>query len=144
MAYDNIRFGETPARCICIGVGNYPYTGTATITVHLDRRDAQPIATIPISAENANSTVMANIEPTTDTHHVFLRFNYSIATRANAFQLTSIQFTTQTAEEAANGINQVKASQTQNGLYYDLSGRTLSQKPQKGLYIHHGNIYSAP
>ncbi|MBE6254747.1 MAG: carbohydrate-binding protein [Prevotella sp.] len=159
VVYDNMRFGNTPAHSIAIGVGQYPYTGTATVSVYLDKMAGEPIATIPLSQGNADNYVFADIQPTTGIHHVFLRFAYSTRSRTNAFQLTSLQFSTQSAQELSDGIIGIRTGKLEDGngdceshspsgkeavgKYFDLQGRRLSRAPQHGLYIseHRKKIY---
>ena len=161
VAYDNMRFGDTPAHSIAIGVGRYPYTGTATVSIYLDEMAGEPIATIPLTQDNADSYVFADIKPTTGTHHVYLRFAYSTRTRINAFQLAQLQFSIQSASELADGIHEIEGqyvpfsasprfvcneSSTFNlpsSISYDLSGRRLKRLPHKGLFIKGGKLRNA-
>ncbi len=143
VAYDNIAFGTTPVQSIALSIGRYPYTGNATVSIYLDKMEGDPLATLDITRDNVESTVVADIPPTVGTHHVYLKFAYSITARTNAFQLRTLQFSTQTSQEFADGIEEIDNKEIANynwisGKYFDLSGRQVNPGRQKGLYIVNG------
>ena len=150
--YDNVDFGTTPAQSLAVRLGRVPYTGTATVQVCLDRKDSEPVATLTATKENDNGVVLAATQPITGAHHVYLRFGYSTKSRPNAYQMASLQFSTQTAEELSAGIGETMRdgengtkrkgeSETMVKVPFDLSGRRTTPHPH-GLYITDGRKYS--
>lgn len=138
-AYDNMDFGDTPAQCLVLTIPSYPYDVDGSVEVCLDKYDAEPIGTLPLTQADADGkTVYIAITPTTGIHHVFIRYNFRTASRPNAYQISTLQFSTQTAEELSDGID-IPLADEEETIIYDMLGRRISRGDmQQGLYIVNG------
>ena len=141
--FDNVDFGTETAQSMALTLGKFPLTGTATIQVYLNQLAGDPVATLTATRDNANGVVFAPTQPITGRHHVYLRFGYSTKSLANAYQVVSVQFSTQTVEELSTSIGE-KTRNGENEIMrdgiFDLSGRPASSR-QKGIYIINGKKY---
>jgi len=137
---DNVDFGEETARSVAIDVSSLPGTATGTVEIYFDRMEGTPAGVCRLEGLDADATwhtVLADIEPTTGRHHVFLRFTCSTA-RSKAYQADQFCFYTETAD-IVTGVRSAEP-ETEKGekgvsRCYDLSGRCLRRPPLHGTFI---------
>lgn len=123
-AYNNLDFGDTPVQSLAVTIPKYAYEPLGAIEVCMDRVDAEPIATIPLSHEVDGQTVVAAVQPVTGVHHVFFRYLFDTNSRSNAYQVGTFQFSTLSVDELT-GIGTVP-SESANEMIYDLQGRVVN------------------
>lgn len=136
--YDNVDFGEQTARSIAVEVSSPETTSTGTVEIYFDRMDGTPAGIVEIKDLDATATwhtLYADITPTTGQHHVYLRFTSS-STRAKIYQADQFCFYTETADVVQTGVRQPQANiANEITTYYDLNGRQLPTRPQRGPFV---------
>ena len=131
-------FGEQTARSIAVEVSSPETTSTGTVEIYFDRMDGTPAGIVEIKDLDATATwhtLYADITPTTGQHHVYLRFTSS-STRAKIYQADQFCFYTETADVVQTGVRQPQANiANEITTYYDLNGRQLPTRPQRGPFV---------
>lgn len=118
----NADFGEEGAQSF-----KFIAQGTGTLEIRLDKKTAEPAATIDFSSTSMEEHD-TNIDPTPfkGVHDVYFVF-----TAADKVQFDAWQF----SAEQTTGIQQVVPTQSSDSKLYDLSGRLINNNASKGIVI---------
>ena len=118
----NADFGEGGAQSF-----KFTAQGTGTLEIRLDKKTAEPAATIEFSSSSMEEHD-TNIDPAPfkGVHDVYFVF-----TAADKVQFDAWQF----SAEQTTGIQQVVPTQSSDSKLYDLSGRRINNNASKGIVI---------
>ena len=139
--YCNVNFGTETVRSLSIDVTPTKDPVAGTIEIYFDKMEGTPAGVLELKDLDDSQpwhTLVADIAPTTGTHHLYLRFTYANA-HAKAFGIDRFCFHTQTAQELLTSVRDCPVptafGSSDDTTFYTLSGIRLPQPPRFGTYL---------